>query len=97
MKQRTFFDTEFDADQLAKRHGIAPSDPNVVAEDVARLGGQNTTVLDRLRKGPATSHELARISLKYTSRISDLRKAGHVITCERTSAGGVYTLEASNG
>lgn len=42
-----------------------------------RLSGQSLRILERLRQGPATNRELAAIGLKYTSRISDLRKAGY--------------------
>ena len=42
-----------------------------------RLGRQCELILDRLRRGPATNRELSGLSLKYTSRISDLRAKGH--------------------
>lgn len=64
-----------------------PIDPNVHAEDVPRLTGQNAAILDRLRSGPATNKELARLSLKYTSRLSDARAAGYQIVCKRLSGG----------
>lgn len=54
-------------------------DRGVPDEAKPRLRGQCLAVLDRLRQGPATNRELAAISLKYTGRISDLRKAGHAI------------------
>ena len=47
--------------------------------ETPRLSKQCATMLERLRQGPATNHELARIGLKYTSRISDLRAAGYDI------------------
>jgi len=59
------------------------------APDRKRLRGQCLAVLERLRQGSATSKELATISLKYTSRISDLRIAGYDITAER-GEGGVF-------
>jgi len=47
-------------------------------------------MLSRLRQGRATNTELATMSLKYTGRISDLRKAGHDIRCvDRDRASGV--------
>ncbi len=46
-----------------------------------RLSRQCETMLCRLRCGRATNQELAVIALKYTSRISDLRKAGHDVRC----------------
>jgi len=48
-------------------------------ESRLRLNSQAQRILELLRQGPATNHELADISLKYTSRVSDLRKAGYVI------------------
>ena len=50
---------------------------------------QRQAILDRLRRGPATTVELAQIALKYTSRVSELRKAGHAITAALIE-GGVY-------
>ena len=74
---------------------LPPTDSHVLeAPEVLRLAGQNMQILTRLSRGPATNSELAQISLKYTSRISDLRAAGLVITCERKSGGmTIYTLQ----
>ncbi len=47
--------------------------------DAPRLDSQCDRMLARLQKGAATNVELSAISLKYTSRISDLRKLGHDI------------------
>lgn len=63
-----------------------------------RLSKQSAEILARLQQGPATNSELAKIALKYTSRISDLRKAGYnVQVCSRDGATGltVYRLECS--
>jgi hypothetical protein len=71
-----------------------PRDPHVQRGDERRLSGQNATILHLLRQGSCTNVELARVSLKYTSRISDLRAAGHRIVCRRGDGGcNVYTLE----
>ncbi len=67
---------------------LPATDPNVRESDVQRLTGQNALILARLRQGPATAAELAQISLKYTSRISDLRAAGYEVKYED----GRYTL-----
>lgn len=83
-RQRTLFDD--DDDQAAKR-GLPPSDPNVHPADRVRLSGQNAAILARLQRGPASNEELAGISLKYTSRISDLRAAGYNVTCTRGVCG----------
>jgi hypothetical protein len=50
-------------------------------------------ILARLKQGPASMPELQAISPGgYRQRTSDLRKEGHVIDCERTAAGSVFTL-----
>lgn len=51
-------------------------------ESQPRLSRQCRKMLDRLTQGPATNKDLAAISLKYTSRISDLRKAGYDIALQ---------------
>lgn len=75
---------------------VLPRDTHVTEPaEVNRLSTQNARILDRLKRGPATNYELAKLSLKYTSRLSDLRKAGYVVTCVRHTGGGAtYTLEA---
>lgn len=85
MRQRTFFDAEIEADNQAKR--IPVRDPNVAADDEPRLTGQNLQILQRLKCGPCLNVELAQISLKYTSRVSDLRAAGYEIECQRLDGG----------
>jgi uncharacterized protein YmfQ (DUF2313 family) len=67
-------------------------------EEARRLSGQCAAILQRLHQGPATNRELAGLSLKYTSRLSDLRAAGYdVRVVERDYASGrtVYRLEAT--
>jgi hypothetical protein len=67
--------------------------PGVDPEDKPRLDSQCDRILARLKTGPATNVELAGISLKYTSRLSDLRRLGHAITCEKRANGvSVYRL-----
>ncbi len=62
-------------------------------EDTPRLDSQCDRMLVRLQKGAATNVELAGISLKYTSRITDLRQLGHTIECEKRKNGmSVYRL-----
>jgi hypothetical protein len=75
---------------------ILPLDTHVVEPvEVNRLATQNQQILARLKRGPATNVELAGISLKYTSRISDLREAGYSIPPPERVKGGVtiYKLE----
>jgi hypothetical protein len=60
-----------------------------------RLSGQSLRILERLQSGPATNRELAEISLKYTGRISDLRKAGYdvrVVEQDRATGRTLYAL-----
>jgi len=62
--------------------GTAPeSIPTAPVADAPRLSRQCVAILERLRQGKASNHELARIALKYTGRLSDLRKCGYVIEC----------------
>ncbi|MHB8953525.1 MAG: hypothetical protein ACYC4U_11195 [Pirellulaceae bacterium] len=73
---------------------IAPRDTHVEKEERPRLSGQNLAILERLQRGPATNRELAAISLKYTSRVSDLRAAGYnVALVARDRATGVTMYE----
>jgi hypothetical protein len=74
-----------------------PIDPNVAEADVPRLKGQNGEILALLHRGPVTNAELITKALKYTGRISDIRRAirphGWDIACERHPGGlSVYTL-----
>lgn len=50
-----------------------------------------------LASGPKTSDELSRVALKYTSRISDLRKLGYDITARRVGGSYVYTMAGATG
>ena len=83
---------------FARDEVLIPRDTHVVEpEEVKRLTGQNAAIYARLRRGPATNVELAKMSLKYTSRLSDIRqKAGVTIIADRKSRGlTIYRLEAS--
>jgi hypothetical protein len=84
----------FEFDPLPEPAPVAiPTNVSVDKRDRSRLVGQNLAVYERLLRGPATNVDLAGISLKYTSRISDVRAAGHRIDCERRADGvSVYTL-----
>lgn len=97
--QRSFFDAMRSAGLMAIPTSlpIKPSDPAVEdGPETIRLTGQNGRILARLRQGPATNDELARLARKYTSRISDLRKDGHVITCtDQDRVTGISTYRLS--
>lgn len=53
--------------------------PTLQGSERRRLSTQNAAILARLQRGTATNRELAGLSLKYTSRLSDLRKAGNIV------------------
>lgn len=73
-----------------------PVNVSVIASEAPRLSKQCRLILERLRtSGPATDRELSEIALKYTSRISEIRAAGHnVHVIQRNSETGltVYKL-----
>lgn len=71
---------------------IPAIDPNIQPDDKSRAETQNAVILERLKQGPATNKELSRLSLKYTSRVSDLRKAGHAIKCRKRNGTNWYEL-----
>ena len=63
-----------------------------------RFSAQCGKILKALREGPVTNADLSKIALKYTSRISDLRKYGHKIACtfkDRKAGITVYELKRS--
>ena len=47
--------------------------------DRPRLSKQCQAILDRLRQGPTSNRVLATLALKYTGRLSELRRAGYPI------------------
>jgi hypothetical protein len=67
---------------------------DVHPNDVQRLSGQNGAILQALQGGPQTNADLIRLTgaMNFSARISNLRKAGHVIKCERLG-GGVNRYE----
>jgi hypothetical protein len=73
---------------------VPPVDSHVLEPgEIRRLAGQNLRILERLQRGAATNKGLSRLSLKYTSRVSDLRKAGYVITAYQCHGGlTIYRL-----
>lgn len=52
-----------------------------------RLSPQQSRVLNRLRKGPATSVDLNAICLRYGGRIYELRRKGYSIGVKRLGQG----------
>ena len=101
-KQPTLFPVRTNGRHLTNRlrAGIPPIAAPIA--DQPRLGAQNRRILDLLSAGPATNVQLAEIALKYTSRISDIRRhlelSGQTIICRKLDGqphGGlrVYTIE----
>jgi hypothetical protein len=73
---------------------LPATDPNVSKSATKRLSGQNRKILDMLNEGPVRLRDLVQVAAKYTSRISDLRKAGCVIECQEQSDGNsIYLLK----
>lgn len=64
--------------------------------DFRRFVGHCRAIYLELQRGPRTNRQLSAISLKYTSRISDLRAKGVAIEC-RDLGGGLteYRLGAA--
>lgn len=79
---------------FARDKQVLPRDTHVSEPaEMQHLTTQNAKILARLQRGPASNVELAKLSLKYTSRLSDLRKAGLTVTCKRIPGGlSIYTL-----
>lgn len=77
------------------RLDFGAQDRRLPVAEAPRLSRQCRAILERLRRGTATNSELSTISLKYTSRISELREAGYnVRVVERDHVTGrvVYRL-----
>lgn len=66
----------------------------VALRESQRLTSQAGRILALLTSGPASNRMLAMISLKYTSRVSDLRRAGHnIVVTHRDYDTGDTTYE----
>lgn len=52
-----------------------------------KFTAQTDKIVEQLKHGARTNVELAEFALKYTSRISDARKRGHVIHCHKLGGG----------
>jgi hypothetical protein len=76
--------------------------PHPVKAEYQRRTGKLLNVFERLKRGPATNHELCQPELggqnACRSRIPELRKQGWVIRCEVIGPGKTqYTLEGLKG
>ncbi len=61
----------------------------------ARISKQGRAILARLQAGEVTNVELARIAIRYSARIHELRKAGYrieLVKQDRESGVCVYRL-----
>lgn len=66
--------------------------------ELARLSRQCQAIVTRLQQGPASNTVLAGYSLKYTSRISDLRAKGYDIRVDfRDTRSGVTVYRLHTG
>ena len=63
-------------------------DPRVPADAKPRPCRQARMILARLQQGTVTNRELSEIALKYTNRISEIRKSGHNVVCVTEHATG---------
>ncbi len=79
-----------------KRGGVIPFAPQVSPPEAqVRLSRQCRMILTRLQNGPAYNGELAKMALKYTQRISEIREKGYRIEAKSVDAKTglwVYTL-----
>lgn len=84
MTQRSLFDTD-----PTRQHF---SDPQLDAKEKPRLSRQCRDILRMLVAGPQSNGALAAVALKYTGRISDIRKNGiSVIASSRNFETGLVT------
>lgn len=60
--------------------------------DASRLARQQALILDRLRKGPATTAELNAICTRFGARLLELRRAGHDIVTSKKGGIAQYEL-----
>jgi hypothetical protein len=74
---------------------IFPQDHKMEIADRSRCKLHSKQILKRLKRGPATNHELTRYGMRVAARIHDLRKAGYLITSIRIDNHGTweYRLE----
>jgi hypothetical protein len=80
MKTQKAKQQRFDFDSPAAPRRVSVIDRSVTKIEAKRLSSQSQRILELLRTGDRSNDELAAIARKYTSRISDIRKAGYEIT-----------------
>ena len=75
----------FDALPEQPAPGGIPCNSTVAPDDVPRLSDQHAAILAALQSGPKTGPELARIAIRYSARLQEI-KAVHPWL--KTSIGG---------
>ena len=53
--------------------GLVPTNSTVAPDDVPRLSDQHTAILAALQGGPKTGPELARIAIRYSARLQEIK------------------------
>lgn len=81
------------------RTPFKPSEPRrteilpTAAAVAQKRAGRRERMLERLKMGPTTTLELMQIGgAGFSSRLRELRDAGHRISCEEHEDGAIYTL-----
>ena len=98
MSQPKLFETSGPTGTYGHPIPVPPRDRSVGERESRRLGRQSRSILERLRRGPASNAELATIALNYRARISDLRAVGCTIeVSDRDPRTGraLYTLQSA--
>ena len=74
--------------EARQRSLFEPRDQTIRPQDIARLKGQNRTVLEMLRLGPRTNRDFVAVGIfRYSARIYDLRQEGFKIETEQGNRG----------
>lgn len=82
-------------DHVTDQLGFPYEGQRDTAAEIRRMSRQCRAILSRLEHSEASNKDLSEISLKYTGRISDLRKLGYQIDCvanDRSTGESWYRL-----
>jgi len=71
-------------------------DPHVAPEDKPRLQSHSERILAMLMDRPQTNRDLLAVTHRFSGRIEDLRKAGHLIRTEKLG-GGLFRYRLVRG
>jgi hypothetical protein len=76
---------------------VRPIDPNLPKSDLPRLTGQNAIVLDLLKRGPITIHDVLPLGItRLSARIQDIEAAGYKIESVRVGTVAQYSLKGKS-